>query len=153
MITELPSGLRLRPARPAEGAFFFAVRRASFQAYVDALFGWDDGQQRDLAAREFAELPVQIVTEAGTPVGYLCVVHHDEFDYLDEIALLPEARGRGIGATLVRHVMAQAAQRDVPVRLSVYVNNPARRLYERLGFRLVRIDNPRLTMEWANPSL
>lgn len=152
MITDHPSGLGLRPARPAEDDFFFAVRRSGFLAYVDEHFGWDDREQRAIASREFDELPVQIVTEAGMPLGYLCVVHHEEFDDLDEIALLPEARGRGIGTALIRHVMREAAQRKVPLRLSVFVDNPARRLYERLGFQVVRIDHPRTTMERTNPN-
>jgi ribosomal protein S18 acetylase RimI-like enzyme len=151
MITEHPSGLRLRPARPSDEDFLFAVRRSSFRTYVDELSGWDDGEQRELAAREFGALPVQIVMRAGRPVGYLCVVCRDEFDDLDEIALLPEARGRRIGTTLVRHVMSEASHRGVPLRLSVFVDNPARRLYERLGFREIRIEPPRITMEWSNP--
>jgi hypothetical protein len=36
----------------------------------------------------------------------------------------------------------------VPLRLSVLVNNPARRLYGRLGFRVTAVDHPRVRMEW-----
>jgi len=44
--------------------------------------------------------------------------------------------------------MQAAGDRGVPVRLSVLVNNPARRLYECLGFRVTRIEHARVKMEW-----
>jgi ribosomal protein S18 acetylase RimI-like enzyme len=81
-------------------------------------------------------------------VGYLCVLHEADHDFLDEIALVPSARRRGIGSALVCGAMDEAAGRDVPLRLSVLVNNPARRLYGRLGFRVTAADHPRVRMEW-----
>src|SRR6266508_3063948 len=52
-----------------------------------------------------------------------CVLHHMDHDFIDELALLPEAQGRGIGSSLVRDVMGAASARGVPVRLSVLVTN------------------------------
>jgi ribosomal protein S18 acetylase RimI-like enzyme len=150
MDSESIRGVRLRPARPDERDFFFAVRRAAFKPYVDELGGWDDARERPLADRGFDELPVEIVEEHGAPVGYLCVLRRDDHDFLEEVALRPEAQGRGIGTALVRDLMGAAAGRGVPVRLSVLVNNPAQRLYQRLGFRVTRIEHPRVKMEWRH---
>ena len=61
--------------------------------------------------------------------------------------LIETARGRGIGTALVEQVIADAEARAVPVRLGVLEHNPARRLYERLGFRVVHVEPPRLRME------
>src|SRR6266545_5844260 len=140
--------IRLRPAEPNDREFFFTTRRAALGPYAEQLWGWDDASQRSLADKEFDELPVEIIEERGTPVGYLCVLHHVDHDFIDEVALVPEAQGRGIGSSLVRDVMGAASKRGVPVRLSVLVNNPARRLYERLGFRVSSIENARVKMEW-----
>jgi ribosomal protein S18 acetylase RimI-like enzyme len=141
--------LCLRPARPDDRDFFFAVRRSGFRLYVDGIAGWDDQHQRELANREFDSMPVQIVERDGLAVGYICVVHEDDHDDLDEIALLPHARGHGTGTGLVVAAMRAAGTRGVPLRLSVYVNNPARRLYDRLGFRVVAVRHPRVHMEWT----
>ena len=139
---------RLRPASDGDRDFFFAVRRAAFRPYAEELWGWDEAEQRRWADRDFHELPVQIIESDEGAIGYLCVLHEADHDYLDEIALLPAAQGAGVGTALVREVMAEAARRGLPVRLSVLVNNPSRRLYERLGFRVVRVDHPRVRMEW-----
>jgi ribosomal protein S18 acetylase RimI-like enzyme len=140
--------VRLRPASDTDRDFFFTVRRAAFRPYVDDLWGWDDAKQRRQADQEFNELPVQIIESDGVPVGYLCVLHEADHEYLDEIALLPAAQAAGIGTALISAVISEAAGRGVPLRLSVLVNNPARRLYERFGFRVVRVSHPRVRMEW-----
>jgi ribosomal protein S18 acetylase RimI-like enzyme len=47
-------------------------------------------------------------------------------------------RNRGIGTALVEHVVEEARRRGLPrVYLEVRTDNPARRLYHRLGFRRV----------------
>jgi ribosomal protein S18 acetylase RimI-like enzyme len=72
-----------------------------------------------------------------------------ECDFIEEIALLPEVQGRGIGTRLIRDILQAAQRRGFPVRLSVFASNPARALYARLGFEVVRIEDPRMAMEWS----
>ena len=51
------------------------------------------------------------------------------------MALFPGHRGRGVGTALLDRMLTAAG--DAPVSLSVSLENPARRLYERAGFRPV----------------
>lgn len=138
--------LRIRPALVGDRDFLFAVRRATLRTYVDETTGWDDTEQRAIADREFADLPYAVVEENGRPVGYVCVIHEREYDFIEEIALVPEAQGRGIGTRLLRDILAAAGR---PVRLSVFVSNPAQALYERLGFEVLDIEEPRMSMQWT----
>lgn len=56
------------------------------------------------------------------------------------IALLPEARGQGIGTALMERLIEDAQKIHPGVSLSVSCNNPARKLYERFGFETVSED-------------
>lgn len=47
------------------------------------------------------------------------------------VSVLPETRGRGVGRQLIERALAEC---DGPVKLHVEYENPAKRLYERLGF-------------------
>jgi ribosomal protein S18 acetylase RimI-like enzyme len=133
----------------ADRDFVFAARRDGFKPYVEATFGpWVDDFQRPLCDNDLDELPFQIVELDGVAIGYACVVHAADHDFLDEIAMLPAYQGRGIGSALVRDMMIAAAARCVPLRLSVLEVNPAQRLYARLGFRVTRLEPPRVKMEW-----
>jgi ribosomal protein S18 acetylase RimI-like enzyme len=52
------------------------------------------------------------------------------------IGVRSDARRRGIGAALLRALLASAAQQGVTqLSLSVEIDNPALKLYKRLGFR------------------
>ncbi|MBN2082964.1 GNAT family N-acetyltransferase [bacterium] len=82
--------------------------------------------------------------------GFLMVTHRDEQlagallmlnsgmrGYIPENILLfvtvnPEMRGQGIGAQLIERCVAEC---DGDVKLHVDFDNPAKRLYERLGFK------------------
>ena len=56
--------------------------------------------------------------------------------HLFALEVAPERRGQGIGGAIVNHVVEEARRRKrVAVYLEVRVDNPARRLYHRLGFR------------------
>lgn len=62
------------------------------------------------------------------------------------MALLPAYRGQGIGTALLTALIAQATERYAALSLSVDPQNPAMRLYERLGFVVVGASGTSLTM-------
>lgn len=64
------------------------------------------------------------------------------------MAVRPEARGRGIGSALARQLLARAGGQYTAVSLSVTAENPARRLYARLGFVEVQRAGQAITMRW-----
>ncbi len=65
-----------------------------------------------------------------------------------DIALLPEHRGRGIGTRLVQDVLDEARASGRSVSLHVEETNPAKRLYERMGFVDVEDRGVYILMEW-----
>ncbi len=63
--------------------------------------------------------------------------------YIGEIQVHPSQRGSGIGAQLLQWLDAEATRQHTPMMsLITDIENPARRLYERLGFAAVetRVD-------------
>jgi ribosomal protein S18 acetylase RimI-like enzyme len=57
------------------------------------------------------------------------------------IGVVSEARGRGVGTRLLQAVIDEGRRRALPgLSLSVERDNPARALYERLGFTVVGLD-------------
>ncbi|MBI1761036.1 MAG: GNAT family N-acetyltransferase [Acidobacteria bacterium] len=62
------------------------------------------------------------------------------------LAVVPEQRGRGLGAALLRALLAHAQMRYRAVSLSVSADNPATRLYQRVGFETLRRTGASLVM-------
>lgn len=82
------------------------------------------------------------------PVGRLYLDVRDDEHRLIDIALLPEHRGRGLGTALLRKVLEAAAVEGKKVRIHVEFNNPAMRLYQRLGFHKIEEQGVYHLMEW-----
>jgi ribosomal protein S18 acetylase RimI-like enzyme len=76
----------------------------------------------------------QIILLSGEPIGMLKVIREGAVWELLQIQLTPERQGAGWGTRIVRGLIADARRAGVPLRLSVLRANPARHLYERLGF-------------------
>jgi ribosomal protein S18 acetylase RimI-like enzyme len=141
--------VRRRRALEGDRDFFWELRREALRGYSEPLFGWVDEEQRANADYDFDFQPFEVLELDGRRVGYLCVIEREDHDFLDEIAIVASARGRGLGAGSIRAALEAARARGVPLRLSVLVNNPAQRLYDRLGFTVVSSDAARVRMERA----
>lgn len=62
----------------------------------------------------------------------------DDAWYLQNLAVVPAARGRGIGERLLGNVLERSrAAGHRRVLLDLYADNPAQRLYERMGFVVI----------------
>ena len=103
--------------------------------------------QRAHYRRHYPDASFLIVVLDGRNIGRLYVHYARQDVRLMDIALVPEARGKGIGRRLLETVLEEASRLAAPVTLHVGVGNPARRLYERLGFRTVKEDALNLFME------
>lgn len=73
-------------------------------------------------------------TRPGTAVGMVWTVRSTSAIHVLDMALLPPWRGLGIGSRCLRALLDQAAVEQRAVKLQVARDNPARRLYARLGF-------------------
>jgi ribosomal protein S18 acetylase RimI-like enzyme len=144
-------GLQTRPAAANDQSFVWAVHKQAFQPYVAQVWGWGEARLRALFEEEYDQAQTEIVLYQGERVGYLRLEDHGDWLFLDSIAIAPDYQGRGLGTALVRRILHQAAGRGLPVRLHVLRVNPARTLYERLGFRLTGGDADRCFME-AGPA-
>ena len=88
-----------------------------------------------------------LVEGDGTPVGAAWLRRwtedHHGYGFVDEatpelsMALLPGHRGSGLGTLLLERLLQEARETSNAVSLSVSVDNPALRLYQRFGFEQV----------------
>jgi ribosomal protein S18 acetylase RimI-like enzyme len=152
------SAIALRPVGLADGDLLFRIY-ASTRAEELALVGWTEEQKQTFLLQQFAAQSAdwgkhypaadfRIIEVDGVPAGRFYVNRGTEEIWLVDIALLPEYRRGGIGAALIRGLLAEGKAAGLPVTLHVEVFNPARRLYERLGFEAVEDRGVYVLMRW-----
>ncbi len=126
----------LRPATDRDVAFLYALHRATMRDYVARTWGWDEAFQRAHFAAHFDPARIEIVVVEGADAGMLAVERRAGELHLANVRIAPEYQGRGLGTAILAAVRAEAARAGLPVTLQVLKVNPARRLYERCGFRV-----------------
>jgi ribosomal protein S18 acetylase RimI-like enzyme len=139
--------LPLRAREPGDGDADFLARlytstrtdlhsMTADPAFVASLIAM---QQRFQAAgyrNDFPGASYLLLERDRAPCGRIVVDAGPQALRLVDIALLPEARGQGLGSHVLRGLQACAARRGLPLTLSVHHSNPqARRLYLALGFQ------------------
>lgn len=153
--------LALRPAGPADAEFLFRVY-ASTRYEELAPLGWPAAQVEAFLRMQFraqdthyrTHFPAaafDVILVAGEPAGRLYVDRRRDEIRVVDISLLPQYRGRGAGTALFGALFAEAAAAGVPVRIHVEALNPARRLYDRLGFVPIDTTGVYHLVEWVPP--
>ena len=116
-------------------------------AQLDVFLRMQFNNQQNWYKTAYPDAKHQVILCDGQPIGRILVDRTPEFFLLVDIALLPEHQKQGIGANYLHELLDEAKKTGVPVRLQVLKNNPAQRLYERLGFVKTGEDELYLQME------
>jgi ribosomal protein S18 acetylase RimI-like enzyme len=154
--------LTLIPVTSSDDPFLYRTY-ASTRSEEMALMGWSAEQTEAFLRMQFEaqrrsyrmQLPdatYWVIQCSDIAVGRLILDRTLEEIHIVDIALLPEFRGHGIGATLMKSLMTEAAQAAKVVRLHVERFNPALRWYEGLGFSVVNSGPIYLEMVWRSGS-
>lgn len=145
----MPAHYRLRPASAADSEELFRIHRESMTPYLRAAFEqWSDVADREQHDEWMRQGRAQVITVGDRIAGCLDAVRKDGVMWLLRIELDPSLQGLGIGSAVVCDLQQQAAAEGLRMTLDVFAGNPARRLYERLGFRETGQDGPSVTMQW-----
>lgn len=145
----MPAAIRLRPACTADLPFLLTLRRLTMTEHLRRVGEPTDDEAHDRRIRANFEDAMIVSEGAGAdPVGLLKVTRSTDEWHVHQIQILPSRQRQGIGEAVLRELLIEAAREHVPVSLSVLHGNPARRLYERLGFRLVEDTETSATLMW-----
>jgi ribosomal protein S18 acetylase RimI-like enzyme len=152
----------LRPATEADRELLLEIY-AGTRADELAVVQWDGATKRAFVEQQFhaqdvhyrrhyPEATRDVIEVQGEPAGRLYVQRGPDEILIVDIALLPAFRGLGVGTLLVRGLMEEAAAAAARLAIHVERQNPARRLYERLGFEIAGDDGGvYLLMAWTPP--
>jgi ribosomal protein S18 acetylase RimI-like enzyme len=159
--TAAPPGLSFRRVEDADLPFLaelYASTRREEMARVpwseeqkQAFLRWQFESQHRHYRQYYPDCEFLVVAREGERIGRIYVDRWKDQIRVVDISLLPEHRGRGLGTKLLEGLLDEGRKHGLPVTIHVEYNNPARRLYERLGFRLVEDRGVYHLMEWLPP--
>lgn len=154
-----PPSIALRPATDEDRELLLDVYAST---RVDELVPvpWTDEQKSAFLRQQFEaqdrwwrlqypDCRFQVIEVDRRPAGRLYVDRRAGEIRLVDIALLPDFRRCGAGTRLIADLQREAAEAGLPLTIHVERFNPARALYERLGFREIgAAGEVYLLLEW-----
>ena len=128
--------LDVRRAAPGDAVAMAAVAEAAYSPYVERMGGLRPGPMDTDYAAAVVDAEAWVATDGGTVVGFLLLVAEHDALLLENVAVLPSHRGRGVGRSLLRLAESRALALGLRrIRLYTHVTmveNQA--LYERVGY-------------------
>ena len=107
--------------------FLFELKKQNFKKYVDNIWGWIDLNEHLSHKR--------IIIYNGIEIGvYAYHITDDGTYFINEINILKEYQGNGIGTKILKDVLEKNKNDNIITILQVFKDNPAINLYKRLGF-------------------
>ncbi len=148
-----------RPITPEDEALLYRIYASTREDEL-ALVDWNDEQKAAFLMMQFTaqhryyqehypDAAFEVILLDGHPAGRLYVDRWPDDIRIIDIALLPEYRNAGIGTTLLKEILEEAAQAGKKVSIHVERFNQAMRLYQRLGFTQVGEHGVYYLMEWS----
>lgn len=144
---EFNGNISMRLAGPSDKAFLstlFHQTRNFIYEYADAEDDYKrmvvEHQERFRETGYGTDFPNSmdfVIEDAGTRIGRVQIDFSDDVVHVVDIAIIAQARGKGVGEEVLRGVQRVAAVNRSPVLLScAHDNVPAQQLYAKLGFQL-----------------
>lgn len=149
----------LRPAAPGDAELLYEIYASTREEEL-AVVPWDASTKEAFLRMQFAaqdtyyratypQASYDLIVSGEKVLGRLYIDRGERAWLVLDIALLPEHRRKGIGTRLLSEVLADATEAGRPVQIHVERFNPARRLYDRLGFREIADQGVYLLLERA----
>lgn len=134
----------LRPAADADMDFLHRLYATTREDELKQV-AWTNEQKAAFVSQQFhaqhqywhenyTDTSWDLIVGNGHPIGRLYVARWPDDIRIVDIALMPEHRGGGLGTRLLREILAEGDASGRKVSIHVEIFNPARSLYERLGF-------------------
>jgi ribosomal protein S18 acetylase RimI-like enzyme len=129
--------IAFRPAFDRDLDFLYQLHVATMKDYVDRTWGWEDAFQESVFRKRYVPAEIQIMTCEGRDMGMISVEERQADIFLRAIEIHPDFQGQGIATGIINNLIADGRRKMKPIRLYVLKVNPAKRLYDRLGFSVI----------------
>ena len=108
--------------------------------YIEDVYGtWNEDVEQAFHEAWMQDKRAQVVEVSGHLVGVVDIEWREDDLHLTRIEISSKMQNLGLGAEIIEGLIDLAASRERAVALDVFDVNPARHLYERLGFKPIGV--------------
>ena len=118
--------------------FIYNVKKITLKEHIERIWGWDEEYQQNDFRQCFIPQKNNIIVYDNEEIGYLETNEEDNILHIVELEILPKFQGEGIGSSIIKDIIEYADASEKKVSIGCFkINTGAKRLYERLGFKVL----------------
>ena len=138
---------KLRKANKSDIPFLMSLRNVTMNEYL-LKSGAPIDNKSHLNRINYRFDAAKIVLFSDKPIGLFKFYLEDSCWHVVQIQLLPEHQRKGIGTNLLKNLQSQAIAKNQTVSLGVLKSNPAKMLYQKVGFIVQKESDMEFTMQY-----
>ena len=119
------------------------LKELGMRWYIEKIYGWNIEIQREKTKREIDKFidTMKIIVIDDKDVGVTNFFEEKGIYHVGLIIIHPDYQGKGIATKIISGYIDTARQENKDIIIKTYKDNPAKRLYERLGFKQYKEDD------------
>ena len=125
--------------------FCYSLTKRNMSDYVNRHWGgWNPKIFRDY----FSKGNIRIVEYKNRRIGLYVFEFKKDHSYINSIQISKRFRKKGLGTAILNLMEKESKERKLSkIRLGIFKENPAIKLYERLGYKKIKDYNSSIIME------
>ena len=133
----MSNNIRLVPITIENYQFGYEIKKITLKEYIEKTWGdWNEEEQISFYKKEFVIDNCFLIKNNNTNIGWLKIIETKETIDINQILILPEYQGKGIGKKIINDIIKNGKDRNKTICLQVLkCNENAKRLYIKLGFK------------------
>lgn len=132
-----------RKCRHSDLGFILNLKELCLKWYIEKIYGWDIKIQREKTIKELDKHinDMRIIMVNEQDIGITTFYEEDNVYIVGLIMIHPDYQNKGIATNIINNYISIAKGNKKKIIIKTYKDNPAKRLYERLGFVKYNEDN------------
>ena len=138
--------MEFRKCKYSDADYILKLKELCIKWYIEIIYGWNTEVQREKTIHELQKHKddMRILIKDGKDIGVTTFYEENNQYVVGLIMIHPEYQGEGLGSKIIKEYIDLAKKSNKKIKIKVYKENPAKRLYERLGFKIYNEDDTHL---------
>lgn len=117
--------------------------------YIEIIYSWDEEDQAIKTKNEIKRNidNMKIIEVNGKSIGITTFIKNEDCYRVGLIMIHPDYQNRGLATSIITNYINVAKSENKRIVIKTYKNNPAKKLYQRLGFKIYDTDETHIHLE------
>ena len=123
--------------------FILNLKELGMKWYIEKIYGWDTDIQREKTKHEIEnhKNDMRIIEVDNNDIGVTTFYEENNEYVVGLIIIHPNYRGKGVATNIIKEYIDIAKKNNKNIKIKTYKYNTAKKLYERLGFKIYSEDD------------